>query len=232
MTSQGPTEGLGTVHGALPRFHGPEPLPVKVADYIREAILAGHLAQGARLREIELAQKLGISRSPLREAFRMLESEGLVEVVPRRGAFVVKTSPEEAHEVSEVRSLIEGYGARLAASRITEQDLEHMRTLLGEMRRIGLDNRYWDYQAISLRFHDTFMRAGGNQKLLAIYGQTRKFLLRIQALATGEHRVSPASVEEHGRILDALEQRDPDAAEAAARRHVENVLTRTQRAPD
>jgi DNA-binding GntR family transcriptional regulator len=202
-------------------------LPVRVATYIRDAILSGHLPQGARLREIEFAQKLGISRSPLREAFRILESEGLLEVVPRKGVFVVKTSPEEAHEVYEVRSLIEGYGARLAASRIEEQELKHMRRLLEEMRRISLDNRYWDYQATSLEFHDTFMRASGNHKLLALYSQTRKFLLRIQALAVGEHRVSQESVEEHGSILEALERRDPDAAEAAARRHVGNVLSRT-----
>ncbi len=226
MASRIEAGGLGAVHAGLPRFEGPEPLPVRVSNYIRDAILAGHLAQGARLREIELAQKLGISRSPLREAFRILESEGLLEVVPRKGVFVVKTSPEEAQEVYEVRSLIEGYGARLAASRIQEQELERMRRLLAQMRRVSLDNRYWDYQATSLEFHDTFMKASGNRKLFALYAQTRKFLLRIQALAPGEHRVSQESVEEHSRILKALEKRDPDAAEAAARRHVGNVFGR------
>lgn len=231
MVSRVETGGLGGVHAGLPRFEGPEPLPVRVSNYIRDAILAGHLAQGGRLREMELAQQLGISRSPLREAFRILESEGLLEVVPRKGVFVVKTSPEEAQEVYEVRSLIEGYGARVAASRIQDGDLERMRRLLAEMRPAALDNRYWDYQATSLEFHDTFMRASGNQKLFALYAQTRKFLLRIQALAAGEHRVSQESVEEHGRILEALERRDPDAAEAAARRHVGNVLSRIGGSP-
>lgn len=230
--SQSTKAGVGAVYSALPKFEAPGPLPVTVANYIRDAILAGHLAPGARLREIEIAQKLGISRSPLREAFRILDAEGLVEVIPRRGVFVVRTSPEEMHEIYEVRSLIEGYGARLAATRIGAGDIEHMRRLLEQMRRAKLEDRYWDYQSISLAFHDTFMRGGGNQKLFALYGQTRKFLLRVQALSPGEHRVSPQSIEEHGRILEALERRDPDGAEEATRRHISNVLARTGARPN
>ena len=225
---QSTTTGVGTIDAALPRFEGPEPLPVKVANYIRDAILAGHLAQGARLGEVEIARKLGISRSPLREAFRVLESEGLLEVVPRRGVFVVRTSPEEALEVYEVRSLLEGYGASLAASRIGEQDIEHMRCLFERMKGASLENRFWDYQAISLEFHDTFMKAGGNGKLIALYTQTRKFLLRVQALLPEEHRISPQSVEEHGRILEAIERRDPERAQEAAREHVGNVFKRAE----
>lgn len=223
---------LEAPEAALPKFQGPEPLAVRVASYIREAILNGHLSQGARLREIDLAQKLGISRSPLREAFRILESDGLVEIVPRKGAFVVKTSPEEGHEVAEVRKLIEGHGARLAASRIETVDLTRMRALLEEMKRLRRANRYWDYQATSLEFHDVFMRASGNRQLFALYEHTRKLLLRINAFAVGEHRITQQSIEEHGRILEALERHDPDLAEDAARRHVGGVLRRTSGSPD
>ncbi len=189
--------------------------------FLREAILLPDgLSAGERIDEQGLAGRLGVSRTPIREAIRRLEAEGLVKRAPRRGAFVVDFSPTVIDDLFSVREVLEGLAARLAATRALEAEI----TLLQEVfRRYADAVRARDIGAIlqeDVRFHDLIAGASRNERLLATIRMFRDQLQLLRARSVAVAGRSEKSYQEMGRILDAVVRRAPAEAEEAMRLHI------------
>ena len=144
------------------------PLRDLVFNTLRQAILKGELKPGERLMEIQLAEELGVSRTPVREAIRKLELEGYVIMMPRRGTYVANLSIRDINEVFEIRTSLESLSNGLAAERITNEELEQLQRLLVE---IGNDIEKNDMEKIvevDTKFHDLLYQASRNQRLIGI----------------------------------------------------------------
>ncbi len=196
-------------------------------DYIRKKIMLGELSEGTRVSDVTVAEEMGLSRTPVREAINRLHSEGLLEQVPHAGAFVRKLSRRELNDLYEVRALLEGYAAEKAASRITEDDLAELEWLCKDLHRIVRqfrDSGDADLDAESnkqfalddIKFHMIVLRACGNQQVAKIVGD-----FRIMTSLCGVKRPHPNKSRlyllattwlMHSRVLRGLRARSPEAA--------------------
>ena len=193
-------------------------LPSLVQEEILRLLRAGQLAAGAKLSEVALATRLGVSRGPVREAFRALEESGLVRREKNRGVFVREMSAAEAAELYALRAGLDELAARLLAPAITDAQIAELRTRVDRLDRVagGIDA----YFPLNLAFHDRIVEMTGNGKLLAAYRRLidEMHLLRRHGLVHGGGLgVSNA---EHRAIVEALARRDAAAATRAAREHV------------
>ena len=200
--------------------HFQRPHSVREAAYahLRGAILAGSLLPGARISEPGLAQELGISRTPVREALQRLAQEGLVELLPGKGARVRVLSAEEVREVYDVRALIEGEAAALAAQNATEAELNRLEKLLLELDALPAE-AYAQQMQVDFDFHTALVEAAHNKTLARIYADLRSSLTLIRSFqqTLSQH---PRTRQQHQAILAALKAHDPAGAAEAARVHV------------
>lgn len=190
---------------------------------IKTAILEGKYAPGTRLTEDDLARNLKVSRTPVREALHLLESEMLVETVPRVGLVVPVTTMVDLEEIFEVRWVVDGHAARLAAKWITKGELLALESTNERIVEAAAIADEATIGRANLLFHRQILEAAHNRRLLRINRSVADMLSLVMQQTTlkgAEHRV----VSEHRRILAALQAGDPDAAEAAARKHVEAGL--------
>jgi DNA-binding GntR family transcriptional regulator len=171
----------------------------------------------------DLAKQLGVSRTPVKEALAKLEREGLVVVNPHRGARVVTITRRDMEEIYELREVVEGLAARLAARNIGTGEIEELRSLVQEGEKALARGDYQAYAEVDLRFHRLIRRASGNRRLQTIMenldGQIH-LLITTSAAVPGRGMVS---VGEHLKIVEALEARDARRAEEAMREHVCNA---------
>jgi DNA-binding GntR family transcriptional regulator len=200
--------------------------PAALAEALRRSIVEGEYAPRQRLIEEQLAERLGVSRTPVRQALTMLEAEGLVEIVPNRGAMVCSFSDRDVWEIYDLRAVLEGHAARRAASRIEAGDLERMGELAREMELIepGVtgDNEVETRRLVSCNgeFHGAVLRASDNGRLEKLVLRTVQVPLVYKAffLYGPDERV--ISNHYHRQILKALEQGDGERAEIVMREHV------------
>lgn len=202
-------------------------LPDLVQEEVLRMIKAGELPAGARLNELDLAERLRISRPPLREALRALEEAGLVRLERNRGMFVCDVSAEEAVEMYQVRAGLDDQVGRLLALRITDKQLQELDRLLNKLESCkpeDIDRTF----PLNIAFHDRLVELSGNSVLLQIYRRliNRMHLLRRRSFASG----NAASHAEHRAILSALATRNPEMAAQAMRRHVELGFERMRHA--
>lgn len=203
------TNGRGN---ALPRRN----MSGQVVDRIRTMIFDGSLIRGQRVPQNDIASDLGVSRLPVREALITLESEGLIESEPHRGAFVVPIHREDIDDHYRIYGMVQGLASRRAAARITEPTLERLQELHEQMQLaddvVTAHELNWD-------FHSLINQTGGSRRLLSVLRQLARNLPR------EVYEVPPpadaAAVRGHQRILDALRARDGDAADAASRQHMQ-----------
>jgi len=195
---------------------------VMVADLIREGILEGRLRPGDRLKEDMLAKELAVSRTPVREAIAMLQAEGLLDAQQHRGAQVRSYTVGELEEIYDLRSILEGYAARRAATRITDRELGRLRTSVERMEKLKPKdlNHLVEQNGI---FHDTILQAADSQRLIAMVSQTRALPLIYQSYAWYTPEQLALSLEYHGRVLSALERHDAEQAEYDMRHHLFNA---------
>ena len=200
-----------------------KPLRELVADNIRQAILRGTFPPGMRLMELQLASDIGVSRTPVREAIRALELEGLVVMIPRRGAYVANISIKDINEVYEVRTALEVLAAGLAAERIDDAELDEMERTLITMSGLTPAHDIDKLVATDTKFHDIIYKASRNGRLISIVNNLREQINSIR----GGSMVYPGRMadmmEEHRAIVDAIAQRDSDVAQQAVRTHMENA---------
>ncbi|CUH95467.1 hypothetical protein P22_1538 [Propionispora sp. 2/2-37] len=205
------------------RLDSYQPLREVVCETLRNAIVNGILKPGERLMEIQLAEELGVSRTPVREAIRKLELEGFVVMIPRRGTYVADLSIKDINEVYEVRTSLDVLAAGLAAERITEDELEQMERLLVQIGEY-IDNNDMDkiVEADSL-FHDILYRASRNDRLVGIINNLREQLTRFRSMSMSYPGRLKNTLEEHSRLVEAIAQRDPELAQQRAVEHMENA---------
>lgn len=198
-----------------------QPLREVVCETLRDAIRRGILQPGERLMEIQLAEDLGVSRTPVREAIRKLEMEGYVIMMPRRGTYVADLSIRDINEVFEIRTSLESLASGLAAERINEDELEKLQRLLVE---IGAYIKSGDMESIvrtDTEFHDLLYQASRNTRLVGIISNLREQLTRFRTTSMSFPGRLKATLEEHRKIVEAIAQGDEKAARKAAEHHME-----------
>lgn len=199
-----------------------KPLREVIFNTIREAIIVGELKPGERLMEVKLAEKMGVSRTPVREAIRKLELEGLVEMLPRKGAHVADLSVKDIMDVLEVRSTLDGLASYLSATRITDDEIKELKHSLGQfVNCVEKDNLQGSIKK-DVEFHDIIYRSSRNDKLIQISNNLREQVQRFRVIYIKDHSSSRELVREHNAICDAITNRDPDAAMIFANKHIKN----------
>jgi len=204
-------------------------LPALVQKEIERMILAGDFAAGAKLNEVAVAALLGVSRGPVREAFRALEESGLVRLEKNRGVFVRQISVEEADEIYEVRAALDEWVGRRLAQIATAEQLKQLRAIVDRMDRAANRNDVDAYHPLNLDFHDRMVAFAGNGKLLTTYRRlvNELKLFRRQSLAQGG--TLPLSTREHRDIVDKIASRNPGAAAKALHEHAMGSRERMHR---
>lgn len=198
----------------------PKPLHDDVAHTLRERIFAGELAPGVFLDEIALAEGLGISRTPLREALKVLTAEGLVRHEPRRGCFVNQVTEQDLDDIFPVIASLEGQCAHQAALRASDADLAALEVLHQRLVDHALARRINDYYAANFAIHEAIITLADNRWLAQVIGDLRKIvkLSRLQQLHAPSRL--DQSLSEHLAVFAALKARDAQGAEAAMRTHI------------
>lgn len=200
-----------------------KPLREIVFLHLREAILEGKLEPGRRLMEIQLAEELGVSRTPVREAIRKLELEGLVVMVPRKGAYVADVSVKDMLEVLEIRGALEGLAASLAAERMTKEDTEILKKVASEFKQYHLEKNIEGMIVKDIEFHDKIFASACNEKLYQMYQSLREQVYRFRVRYISEYNKSKELVEEHERIVKMIEERNPQRAYVHGMEHIQNL---------
>jgi len=200
-----------------------------VATELERLILAGDLRPGEKLTEVALATRLGVSRGPLREAFRMLDEAGLVRTEKNRGVFVRHIPLEEALEIFDLRAAMDELVGRRLAERIEPAALRELRTLVDQMEQAVKAKDADAYHLLNLRFHDRLVQLAGNSKLTAIYRKLIKELSLFRRMNLADANLLPVSAAEHRQIVKAIASGDPEVAGRAMYDHVMESKERTVR---
>ena len=197
------------------------PLRDVVFNTLRDAILTGKLVPGERLMENQLAEKLGVSRTPVREALRMLELENLVELVPRKGAQVLDMSEKDITNILEVRSALEGLATSLACKKMTKEDLQQLKNMEVDFEKAVADNDVEHFVDIDEDFHDLIFAATENDKLISIFRNLRIQLYRYRMAQAKNNETSMSTIVAHHRsIIRAIENHDAEEGASIAQGHI------------
>ncbi len=192
----------------------------EVADRIRELIRNGHLKKGDRIVETEICQLLGISRTPLREALRVLSAEGLIVIVPNKGAHVAEPSMQEIREMFDVMAILEGVCARVAAEKMTDAQFKKLRQLhekLEQHYQAGNDQKYLK---VNHEFHVLIQTIAGNKVLDEVVNGLRQKILLYRYRQLYQPDRFDASMQEHRDLFKAFKSRNPDKAERMMKKHL------------
>lgn len=198
------------------------PLRDVVFNTLRQAILKGELAPGERLMEIQLAEKLGVSRTPIREAIRKLELEGLVLMIPRKGAEVAKISEKSLKDVLEVRRSLEELAIELACQRMTDSDLADMEKAQHNFQEAVKKGNAMEIAETDEAYHDVIYNCTRNMRLVQILNNLREQMYRYRLEYIKDEDKRQILLIEHEKILRALRGRHLAEARAAVREHIDN----------
>ena len=197
-----------------------QPLREAICESLRNAIKNGKLKPGERLMEVQLAEELGISRTPVREAIRKLEQEGYVIMLPRRGTYVSSVSVHDVQEIFEIRTALEKLSTGLAARRIENDELEQLQKLLtkieGYIEKRDIDN----IVKTDIEFHDLLYHVSRNERLSGIISNLKEQLARFRTLSMSYPGRLEETLEEHREMVEAIASGDVEAAREAAERHM------------
>ena len=198
------------------------PLRDVVFQTLRNAILKGELKPGERLMEIALAQRLGVSRTPVREALRKLELEGLVLMIPRRGAVVADITSKDLADVLEVREALEDLAVQKACDNMTEEQLTELKQAANEFKRAAEAEDLLALGAADMKFHDCIYEATGNRRLQQMLLNLREQMYRYRMEYMKDKRMYRQIIEEHDAIRKAIKKKDKEKAGIFIRQHIEN----------
>lgn len=198
------------------------PLRDVVFNTLREAILKGELKPGERLMELQLASKLGVSRTPIREAIRMLEQEGLAVTIPRKGAEVAKMTEKGMSDVLEIREALDELAAKVACSRMDAQQLADLKRYRDEFVETTKNEGLKSIAEADEAFHDVIYNATNNPKLVILINNLREQMYRYRVEYLKDANNFPILIKEHDAIVAAIEARDEEAVVRAMHEHVAN----------
>ena len=200
-----------------------KPLRDVVFENLREAILEGRLKPGQRLMEVQLAEQLGVSRTPVREAIRKLELEGLVIMLPRKGAYVANMSLKDVIDVLEVRASLEGLAASLAAQRMNADDIKKLEKIAKEYEKSIKDSDLETSLIKDVEFHECIFKAANNKKLTQVINSLWEQVYRFRVTYISDYDSSLSIISEHKLILDAIKKGDIELAKKYATEHIEKA---------
>jgi len=200
-----------------------KPLRELVFESLREAIILGRLKPGERLMEVQLAEEMGVSRTPVREAIRKLELDGFVVMVPRKGAYVAGITLKDITDVFEVRAALEAMAAGLAAERITDEEMDQLERSLVQISESHTGD---DINAIvkgDTEFHNLIYQASRNQRLVQIITHLQEQIQRFRMTSLSQPGRTKFALDEHKKIVEAISDRNVELAQMLAREHIENA---------
>lgn len=198
------------------------PLRDVVFNTLREAILKGELKPGERLMELQLAARLGVSRTPIREAIRMLEQEGLAVTVPRKGAEVAKMTEKDMEDVLIIRMALDELAVQLACDQIDEEQFKQLQVARrnfesciqsGDVKKIALAD---------VEFHDRIYQATGNTKLITMLNNLREQMYRYRVEYLKDERNYPTLIKEHQSLVEGIRRKDKEFVTVVMKKHVDN----------
>lgn len=201
----------------------------QVFHQIREGILSGKYAANEELKEKTIGEEFGVSRTPVREALRQLELEGLVSIIPNKGAYVIGVSLQDIKDIYEMRCLLEGLCASWAAEKITPEQLAELdeNIFLAEFHAA---KENWN-QMVELdnRFHELLYQASGSRELSHVLRDYHQYVQRVRKVSLGYPKRVQESTEEHKAIVEALRSKDPKLAQEHAVKHIRNTISNMDR---
>lgn len=189
---------------------------------IREAIIMGELKPGERLLEVHLAEKMGVSRTPVREAIRKLELEGLVTMIPRKGAHVAELSAKDIMDVLEVRATLDGLATALSAERIKDSELKELDNTRKQFEIYADKGNLSGSIKKDVEFHDVIYRSSRNDRLIQIANNLRELVHRFRVIYMKDYSSYTDLIKEHAEIYEAISSRDIERARIAAQNHIRN----------
>lgn len=198
------------------------PLRDVVFNTLRKAILIGELKPGERLLEIQLANQLGVSRTPIREAIRKLELEGLVIMMPRRGAEVAQITEKDLRDVLEVRRALDALCAELACDRITEEEKQKLKDACDEFEKATATGDATTIAAADVALHDIIVEVTGNRRLIQLINNLSEQMYRYRFEYIKDENQHNNLVEEHRMIYESIVRGDKEGAAKAAKLHIDN----------
>ena len=195
----------------------------RVFHKIREDILSGKYKDHEELKEVAIGEELGVSRTPVREAFRQLELEGLLQIVPNKGAYVTGITPKDVEDIYMIRSLLEGLCAKLAADHITEEQLEELEENIYLAEYHSSKGHFDQMAELDNRFHHILYEACNSRQLQRLLEDFHEYVLRVRKKTLSNGGRGQVSNEEHKQIMDAIKAKDKDLAETLANKHMINA---------
>lgn len=196
----------------------------RVFNKIREDILSGVYQENEELKEITIGSELGVSRTPVREALRQLELEGLVTIIPNKGAYVTGITKKDIHDIYMIRSYLEGLCAKWACEHITEEQIEALDEILYLSEFHARRGHHEQLVELDNKFHDEIYKASGSKILDHVLSDFHHYVERIRKITLSRDQRASQSNAEHAAILDAIKKRDGELAEALAHEHIMNTI--------
>ncbi len=195
----------------------------RVFHHLREDILSGKYKEGDELKEVAIGEELGVSRTPVREAFRQLELEGLIQIIPNKGAYVTGITEKDVKDIYMIRSLLEGLCARWACEHITKEQMEEMEENIYLAKFHAQKGHLEQLAELDNRFHDILYEACNSKILEHQLKDFHEYVLRVRKKTLSNVNRGPKSNEEHEQIMEAIKAKDADRAEKLANMHMINA---------
>ncbi len=195
----------------------------RVFHKLREDIINGKYAVGEELREVAIGEELGVSRTPVREAFRQLELEGLIQIIPNKGAYVVGISAQDVKDIYAIRSLLEGLCARWATEHITDEMMDEMEENVYLAEFHAKKGHMEQLTQLDNRFHDILYEACSSKILEKELKAYHEYVLRVRRRALMDEKRAIHSIAEHKSIMEAIKAKNADLAESLAHQHMVNA---------
>ncbi|MFP4698462.1 MAG: GntR family transcriptional regulator [Eubacteriales bacterium] len=195
----------------------------RVFNKIREDILLGKYKQSEALKETKISSELGVSRTPVREAIRQLELEGLVNIIPNKGAIVTGINDKDIKDIYAIRSLLEGLSTRWSVDNLTEQQVDELEEIIYISQFHAEKGHFEQLYELDNRFHEVLYNASASRTLKHVLTDFHNYVQRVRKVALSTKERALKSIEEHKAILEAIKEKDKDKAEQRTNLHIRNT---------
>jgi DNA-binding GntR family transcriptional regulator len=199
------------------------PSQVDIYNKLKKLIYYGDLSPGEKLSEVELTKKLNVSRTPIREAFRQLQMEGYITVLPNKGAYVSKLPPEKIEEIYDIVCLLEGFAAALAAQKVNDSGLNQLNKIQEKLDLSACRKKYRDYIKWNTEFHQWITRLSGNESLAQTIDELRTRIYRYRLISVTIPGYLEKYASDHVRIIQAIGKKDSGRAKKYMEVHIHFV---------
>lgn len=208
----------------LLKLEGYDLLSKKVYRILKKEIIKGSFEPGNKVLEGKIADQMGISRTPVREAIRVLAAEGFVILSPNQGVVVRSVSAENIREVLQIHSVLEGLAARLSCEVINEEDLKELENCVNRMEKLANKKDSSTYSEVDLKFHELIVNICRNKRLIQMRKNISDQAQRYRIGSLSIPRRLKESLKEHQKILEAFKTKDPKKADSTSQKHIQNAL--------